>query len=302
MKLRNIALQYAALGGAALATVVTTATVANAKVVDKPRFKVDGIVLVWGGTATNADATVVSDFYLLGTSDTAGTDLIANDDVIGGARTVLTGSFDVTSGDGGVVTEVAAGEAGVLDATDVLGAFAVDGTNTLAGLVPPAKGRFFVASNTGFQIKAQATADTNNSGGFTLANVAYDLNMTVASNSSFDGASSATSFATGASAQDPCSSDVAGGTTGPVLGTVTGANCGVVSAVDALDDLATEAVVYRANRLTAASPGTIAAQSVRFDTTYTFDSDTSQTGVQGYDLSDGTFDYGADVVYTIYAP
>ena len=171
-----------------------------------------------------------------------------------------------------------------------------------AGLVPPAKGRFFVASNTGFQIKAQATADTNNSGGFTLANVAYDLNMTVASNSSFDGASSATSFATGASAQDPCSSDVAGGTTGPVLGTVTGANCGVVSAVDALDDLATEAVVYRANRLTAASPGTIAAQSVRFDTTYTFDSDTSQTGVQGYDLSDGTFDYGADVVYTIYAP
>ena len=51
----------------------------------------------------------------------------------------------------------------------------------------------------------------------------------------------------------------------------------------------------RRNRRTAASPGSIADQSVRFDLDYRWN-----TG--NIDLSDGTFDVAADVVYTVYIP
>lgn len=276
-----------ALASGALA-VIAAGSVANAKVVDKPKFKVGGLVLVWGGTTADADAAVVSDFYLLtgGTS----TDLIGGtaNDINGGASSaVVTGAFDVIATNGatnaaadGVVTEVAGGTAGVLDATDTLSAFAIDNNTDLADVAGVAKGKFFVASNTGFQIKAQATLDPASSAGMTLANVKYGMAVDATT-----GTSGAVGW--GANSQDPCSAT---------------ATCGVQASVARLSDMATEATVFTADRKTAATRGSIADQSVRFDTTYSFDSDGTAGTEDSYDLADGTFDLEAEVVYTVYAP
>ena len=53
--------------------------------------------------------------------------------------------------------------------------------------------------------------------------------------------------------------------------------------------------IFRGNRRTAATAGTIADQSVRFDLDYRWN-----TG--NIDLSDGTFDVEAEVIYTLYIP
>ena len=280
-----------ALAGAALTAVAAAGTVAHAKVVDKPKFKVGGLVLVWGGTDANADATVVSDFYLLGTSGTAGSDLIGgtDNDVNGGAGdAVVTGSFDVVGTNGttnpaadGVVDETGGTEAGVLDAGDSLNAFAVDANTDLDGLMGPANGKFYVASNTAFEIRAVASETTSTTDALDLSNIAFEIATATSGNTAPTGG-----FAFGGNAQDPCT------TTGGCF----------VTTIDSLDDMATEASVYTADRRTAASRGSIAAQSVRFDTTYTFDSDTATAGIQGYDLSDGVVDLEAEVVYTVYAP
>jgi len=53
--------------------------------------------------------------------------------------------------------------------------------------------------------------------------------------------------------------------------------------------------IFRGNRRTAYTAGSIADQSVRFDLDYRWN-----TG--NIDLSDGTFDVAADVIYTVYIP
>jgi len=279
-----------ALAGGALAVLATAGSVANAKVVDKPKFKVGGLVLVWGGTSADADATVVSDFYLL--TGSSSTDLIGGsaNDVNGGAETVVTGTFDVIATNGttnpaadGEVTEGSGGEAGVLDATDTLNAFAIDNNTDLANVAGVAKGKFFVASNTGFQIKALATLDAvASTPGMTLANVKYDLAMDASS-----GTTGAVNW--GGNSQDPCLTSVL-----PA--------CGVQASVERLSDMSTEATVFTGPLKTAATRGSIADQSIRFDTTYEFDSDGVAGTDDGYDLSDGTFNLEAEVVYTVYAP
>ena len=92
-------------------------------------------------------------------------------------------------------------------------------------------------------------------------------------------------LAFGANAQDPST----GGT-------------GVVTTIDSLDDISTQAKVFDGGRKTAASVGALAAQSVRFDSVYTLDSDTATAGTQGYDLSMGVGTLQADVTYTVFVP
>jgi len=64
----------------------------------------------------------------------------------------------------------------------------------------------------------------------------------------------------------------------------------------------TQSKVFDGGRKTAASTGALAAQSVRFDSVYTLDSDTATAGTQGYDLSMGVGTLQADVTYTVFVP
>ena len=274
MKLRK-----ALLAGAAL--MVAAGAPAQASIVDNPHFKVLGLVIVWGADASDA-APVVSDFVIdTGTGSTAAAsgdaDLISDD-----VHTVVTGSLTATpdslsngtllsvtdATSGGAFTDN--GTTGQLDAADVFTAFGLDGTTDIDAGDADLESSFYVASNTAFAIDAAASevAATN----FGLADVGFDMSVT---QSGDDG------LAFGSAAQFPHS----GGATGGVAGTVT-----------TLDDLTTPANVFTGDQRTAASTGSIADQSVRFDVTYTLG------GTAGYDLSMGAGEIEADVTYTVFVP
>ncbi|MEL6226434.1 MAG: hypothetical protein AAFR01_05360, partial [Pseudomonadota bacterium] len=106
----------------------------------------------------------------------------------------------------------------------------------------------------------------------TLADIGYSLSVT---QSGDDG------LAFGANAQFPHT----GGATG-----------GVSTGVTALSDMATATNVFTGNQRTAATPGSIASQSVRFDAVYTLG------GAGGYDLSQGAGEIEATVTYTVFVP
>ncbi len=290
MSLKKLALT----GGIAASLMASTA---YASVIDRPFFQVLGVVVVWGGTDFDENAgtaPVVSDFVLLTpASGSAGADLIDGNDVF----SVVTGSltpisdngtavdstavFDPVTGEttGGVFTDN--GTAGVLDADDTLTAFGIDAnTDVSGGLVGSHNSSFYVASNAAFDIFAQttnvvATGDFLTDG-LDEENISFGMSVTPSGD---DG------LAFGANAQDPST----GGT-------------GVVTTVDSLDDITTQGKVFDGGRRTAASVGNLAAQSVRFDSVYSLDSDTDTAGVQGYDLSLGVGTLQADVTYTVFVP
>lgn len=253
------------LAGAVIAaSTMAVSLPASASVVDRPHFKVLGLVIVWSGDGSGG--AIVNDF------------VIGSTDLIGGAAadgtTVVTGSLDLTTdatvaattaGDVLDLTVGAAAPISIDDTTTSLTAF--DPTNaTVTGEALSYASSFFVASNTAFNINAVAT-ETTQSGDFTMADVSYELDVTV--NGTDDG------LAFGGSAQDPQ------GTFNAVAG---------FSALDGSTD------VYEGGRRTAASSGSIVAQSVRFDATYTLNNETS------YDLSQGAGELEAEVVYTVYVP
>ncbi len=274
MKLRK-----ALLAGAAL--LVAAGAPAQASIVDNPHFKVLGLVIVWGADASNT-APVVSDFVIdTGTGSTAATsgdaDLISDD-----VHTVVTGSLTATpdslsngsllsvtdATSGGAFTD--SGTTGQLDAADAFTAFGLDGTTDIDAGDAELASSFYVASNTAFAIDAEASEVTATN--FGLDDVGFGMAVT---QSGDDG------LAFGSAAQFPHS----GGATGGVAGTVT-----------TLDDLTTPANVFTGDQRTAASTGSIAAQSVRFDVTYTLG------GTAGYDLSMGAGEIEADVTYTVFVP
>jgi hypothetical protein len=273
MKLRKLL-----LAGSAFA--LMTVAPAQASIVDNPHFKVLGLVIVWGNDGTASTAPVVSDFVIDSAVGAGDADLIA-----GNVHTVVTGSltptpdslagaspFNVANAvSGGVYTDAAGAGAGFLDATDSFTAFQIDGTTDINTNTAVFNSSFYVASNTAFAINAQATAATATN--FTLANVGYSLAIDQAGN---DG------LAYGANSQLPHT----GNTT----------TSGVVTTVNDLGDMSAVTNVFTGNRRTAASVGTIASQSVRFDSVYTLG------GTAGYDLSMGTGEIEANVTYTVYVP
>lgn len=261
------------LAGSALA--VLAAAPANASIIDNPHFKVLGLVIVWGADASGS-APMVSDFII--DSDNSGTsadaDLIASN-----VHTVVTGSltptptslagaspFSITDGTSELFSSDSNSD-GFLDATDSFTAFAIDGDTDITTSDMVFNSSFYVASNTAFNIEAQASAAVSDN--FVLADVGYALGVTA------DNTGDATAF--GANAQVP--------------GTVVGG-------INSLDDLdnAAPVDVFTGSQRTAASPGSIIQQSVRFDATYTLG------GTTGYDLSMGAGEIEADVVYTVYVP
>ena len=269
---------------------------AYASVIDRPFFQVLGVVVVWGGTdfdENSGAAPVVSDFVLLTpASGSAGADLISGDvysvvtgslDPISDSGTAVGGAvFDPLTGETSGGTFVDNGTAGVLDAADTLTAFGIDATTDVsAGLVGTHNSSFYVASNAAFDIFAQssnvvATGDFLTDG-LDDENIGFEMAIVTSGD---DGLAFG-----GATAQDPST----GGT-------------GVDVTVNSLDDMATQIKVFDGGQRTAAAVGSLAQQSVRFDSVYTLDSDTGTAGIQGYDLSMGVGTLQADVTYTIFVP
>ncbi|MEM9667662.1 MAG: hypothetical protein AAF950_01955 [Pseudomonadota bacterium] len=277
MKLRKLMLA----GGAVAAL---TGVPAQAAVVDNPQFRVLGLVIVWGadgfsnGTPAGG-SPVVSDFVIDTATGAGDTDLIDGD-----VHTVVTGfltptadavasngtPFNVTNAvtNGGLT----GGSDGILDAADAdtFAAFQIDQTTDVE-LDNVMNSSFFVASNTTFAINATATETTPTGDAFDLDDIAWE--MSVQPSGSVD--NGGTAFAFGSAAQDPVNT----------LATVPTDLSGL-----------TGGAVYQSTLRTAAGVGSIAEQSVRFDVTYTLG------GADGYDLSQGTGQIEADVVYTVFVP
>lgn len=266
MKMKKLLLASVALMGVATLP-------AQASIVDNPHFKVLGLVIVWGSDGTTGStAPIASDFII--NSDSAANGKNDQDLIAGDVHTVVTGSLQLTSDadeastafglNDGTTTSLLAGD-GFLDASDTLTAFDVTG-ESLVGTTPTYESSFYVASNTAFNIEAVA-AVAGTPIGFDLTDIGYELDVTVSGN---DG------LAFGGAAQDPT---------------------GTFPAYTSLDDLTTTAQpVFNGTLRTASSAGTIAAQSVRFDATYTLGT------AGGYDLSMGAGEIQADVTYTVYVP
>ena len=275
-----------ALAGGVAATLM--ASTAYASVIDRPFFQVLGVVVVWGADSANATAPVVSDFVLLTTgSGNEGADLIAGD-----VNTVLTGTLDPITGgastagfiDPATGAVATAGvdngtDAGVLDAGDTLSAFGVTATTDIDSTLAPNSftSSFYVASNAAFDVYAQSSnfAGTGELGGSTtMADIKLAMSIDSGAAATTAGAGS---LSFGSASQDPGSASIP---TGMDLGQMTAGN-----GLQVLDG----------TQRTAASVGTLAEQSVRFNNVYTL-------GTGGYDMSQGAGTVSADVTYTIFVP
>lgn len=245
--------------------------------IDRPHFNVDGIAIVWAATSGQA-TPIVSDFIL----DTGAADL---DLISGDVHTVVTGTLDAldeTFVDGTGATLRIQNSPGSRNQTtrqgdrltsesDVLNPFALNANTDVRTIRSDILSSFYVATNKAFNIDVVASsagdpADLN----------LIRLRMRMTQSGSDDG------LAFGGAAQLPHS-----GNTGR-----SGVQWGGYRRLSALT---TSRDIFRGNRRTALTPGTIADQSVRFDLDYRWN-----TG--NIDLSDGTFDVAADVVYTVYIP
>lgn len=264
------------MAGAALAAgAATLSAPANASIIDRPHFKVLGVVIVWAAEDSTGTAMMATDFVI--DDGAGGTDLIggtAND-----GRTLVTGALtptaDATStaalGDVLNITDDNGNVETGIDGTASFSAFSVDDNATLAGETLTYNSSFYVASNTDFGITGEVVNSTVD-GDFDLEDVSFDLDYTLAD------AADATGF--GADNQDP------GGTfAAPIAaGTAT------------LDDLTSAVTLYTGADRTAATRGSIVDQSVRFDLEY------SLGGGLAYDLSMGAGTVEADVAYTVFVP
>ena len=302
-----MSLRKLAIAGTALTAMM--ASTAYASVIDRPFFQVLGVVVVWGADGfddeSGEQAPIVSDF-IVGLGAAGGTDLIEGD-----VRTVLTGTltpigaaagdidaatFDPVTGavSGGDFTD--GGEtSGVLDVEDSLSAFTINSDTDVDGVGNTTHdSSFYVASNTNFEIRATRTVAAV-TGGLTgidtegeiapldTRNITWEMSITV------DGDEEITF---GDEAQDP-----------------TGSSSGVVE-LDSLDDIvvadpddsAVATTVFVGGQRTAASPGTLTEQSVRFDLSYELDTDLTTDENEGFDLSSGVGTISSDVTYTIFVP
>ena len=274
-----------------LAALACLAALASAPAVpainDDVHFKALGMVIVWGADGGSA-APVVSDFILdTGSGNSAATsgdtDLIAGD-----VNTVVTGSlirthdavhsvtgtmpFLINNTTGGTV-DTDTNADGILTDADAFTAFGLTGATNETVNTTRTRSSFYVASNVPFAIDAQATSPNAGLSGLLLRVVFMEIATALTGD---DG------LPFGAAARHPHSSGPSGGS----------------DPIRTLFTLRTPDRVFEGNQSTAAQPGSIADQSVRFDITYTINA----INLRGYDLSLGTFDFEVDMVYTVYVP
>ncbi len=245
--------------------------------IDRPHFNVNGVAIVWAADASSS-TPIVSDFIVDQTG--SDTDLISSD-----VHTVVTGTLDALDesfADGtGATLRIQRVRGGpnqttrqgdrFTSASDVLNPFGLRAATDVRTIRSDILSSFYVATNTAFNIDVVASpvgdpADLNL--------IRLRMRMTQSGN---DGG-----LSFGSAAQIPHSGN--------------GAASGVQwNGYRRLSTLTGGRDIFRGNRRTAAALGTIADQSVRFDLDYRWN-----TG--NIDLSDGTFDVEAEVVYTVYIP
>lgn len=270
-----------------LAGVVLVSPLAYAETVDRAHFAVDGMVIVWGADGAS-NAPVVSDFIIdsgngSSAASSGDTDLIATD-----AHTVVTGTllstqdgvasatggmpFVLTNTDRGTINTDTNGD-GVVSGADSFTAFGLQNITDARVDAVRQYSSFYVASNVPFAIDAQAFTPSNFTEFILLLITRVQLSVT---QNGDDG------LAFGSRAQLPHSG---------------GAGSGFAPSLR-LWDLRFPRNMFTGDRRTAAAPGTIADQSVRFDAEYSI----SGANLRGYDLSLGTFDFQVEVIYTVYVP
>ncbi|MEL6415158.1 MAG: hypothetical protein AAFQ15_09505 [Pseudomonadota bacterium] len=245
--------------------------------VDRPHFKVDGVAIVWAADSSGT-TPIASDFIVEGGG--ANADLIGTD-----VHTVVTGSLDALDGsfpDGAGATlriENIPGSGNqntrqgdrFTSASDVLNPFQLDSTTDVRTIRSDILSSFYVATNKAFNIDVVASSVSDPAD---LALIRLRMRMTES------GTDGGLSF--GSAAQLPHSGNA----------NDSGMQWGGYRRLSLLTG---GSDIFRGNRRTAEIPGSIADQSVRFDLDYRWN-----TG--NIDLSDGTFDVEAEVVYTVYIP
>lgn len=245
--------------------------------IDRPHFKVGGVAIVWAADSTGT-TPIASDFIVGGNG--SNTDLISTD-----VHTVVTGSLDAldesfADGTGATLRIQNIPGSGnqttrqgdrFTSSADVLNPFQIGSNTDVRTIRSDILSSFYVASNSAFNIDVIASAVGDPA----------DLNL-IRLRMRMTGSGNDDGLSFGAAAQIPHTGNTnrSGVQWGGYrrLSTLTGGQD-----------------IFRGNRRTAASNGTIADQSVRFDLDYRWN-----TG--NIDLSDGTFDVEADVIYTVYIP
>ncbi len=244
--------------------------------VDRTHFRVDGIAIVWAADDAG-NAPIVSSFIVQNGASNA--DLIPID-----TRTVVTGTLDpidtsFPEGAGAALRiENIPGSGNqnttqgdrLTSASDVLTPFALDSATDVRTIRSDILTSFYVATNKPFHI--DVVASSTNPADLNL--IRLRMLMTLSGND--DGLSF------GSAAQYPHSGN-------------TNSSGVQWTGFRALSNLTVNQDIFRGDRRTAVSGGSIADQSVRFDLDYRW-----STG--NIDLSDGTFDVAADVIYTVYIP
>lgn len=276
------------LVAALLCSALTAALPAVAGPVDSPNMKALGTVIVWGAGSPTAGSPVpvVSDFIIdTGNGSSAASsgdaDLISSD-----VHTVQTGTLLPAAGawgsaqgtplrlqslDGTPNFLTDTNGDGAMSVQDGFAAFGIRANSDVRTRPMEASSSFYVASNVAFSIDGAVTP-LGTTSLLDLLRIRADLSVTQSGND--DG------LAFGSAAQFPHS---AGATGGSLLTN---------------DRLATMIIprrVFQGNRRTAATRGTLAEQSVRFDLDYRYN-------FGNVDLSDGVFDIEAEVTYTVYVP
>jgi len=264
------------VGIAALALVSVPA---QAAVTDSPHFKALGMIIVWGGDASGQP--IASDFILDTATGAGDADLIAGD-----VQAVVTGSMlppdAPISGNRGApvrIRSIAGGGRvdadsnldGVMDANDTFSAFRLRNNSDINTRRMEIFSSFYVASNVPFSIDGVATPLGDTTPDQMNRMRAYFDGVTVAGD---DG------LPFGSAAQFPHSGGVTGGRR------MNGRR---------FSNFTTPRPVFRGNQRTAASRGSLADQSVRFDFRYRYNSG-------NVDLADGVFDAEAEIVYTVFIP
>jgi hypothetical protein len=268
---------------------LAAAPVAAAQVIVQPHLEAIGTVIVWGADAAGAsgNAPVVSDWIINTGIGVSGATSGDHDLIAGDVFTVVTGSLvPVTDG---VTNPVGApfriqapltgptfstdtNNNGGTDINDAFSPFGLRANTDLDTTNLTINSSFYVASNTAFSVDVQATALP----GTTLAQL---TNMRVTWSTALTGTDDGLTF--GTAAQYPHATG--------------GANGGRLLINRRLSTLVLPQPAYVGTRRTAATRGTISEQSVRFDLDYTYN-------LGAYDLSQGLFDIGATVVYTVWVP
>lgn len=252
----------------------------SAQMVTDQRFQATGIVIAWAADE-NGRAPIISDFIVdTGTGATAAgsgdIDLIGRD-----VHTVVTGSLNPVGGANAAplrITNVPGGRIdidsepnGVLDARNTFDAFQLRQGSDINTNRAEISSSFYVASNVGFSIDAQATA-LGSTTPDAFGRIRLQLRVTESGN---DG------LAFGSAAQYPNTGNT------PQAGSLANNR--------RLSQLLTPRRVFQGNRRTARIRGSITQQSVRFDSRYRYNSG-------NYDLSDGVINAEAEILYTIYVP